>query len=153
MRLCGKAMKAVGSDAGAEQPTAGGLVVHYAMGVLPAMLYARLRTRHPALRRGRGALYGFVLYLVDDLVAARVLAIASPQSAYPWQAHAREIVGRVVLGIGIEGWLEALEAHPPQEWSGSNRKRTGTGMVCHDNSACAWPPFRRQGDRQGDWCS
>jgi hypothetical protein len=102
---------AVGSDVAAQQPNAAGVVVHHAMGVLPSMLYAKLRDRYPALRRGYGALYGFSLYVVNDLAATRLLGIASKQTAYPWQAHARGIVGHVVLGVGIETWLNALDGN------------------------------------------
>lgn len=107
--LARRATKALGSDAASVQPNEAGVVVHYAMGVLPALLYAGQRHRRPWLRRGRGALYGFALYVVNDVMATRALGIAAPQTAYPWQAHARGIVGHVVLGIGIDAWLNALE--------------------------------------------
>lgn len=96
--LARRVTKALGSDAASHQPNAAG-VVHYGMGMLPAVVYAAQRGKHPGLRRARGALYGVGLYVVNDLVATRLLRIAAPQTAYPWQAHARGVVGHVVLGM------------------------------------------------------
>ncbi len=37
------------------------------------------------------------------------LGIAGPQRAYPWQAHARGVIGHVVLGMVTEATLTAVE--------------------------------------------
>ncbi len=100
---------AVGSDAGRQEPNGAGIAVHYALGMLPGAVYAQLRQQHRWLRAGRGALYGAGLYVVNDLLASRLLGIAGPQRDYPWQAHARGLVGHVVLGVVTEATLNAVE--------------------------------------------
>lgn len=100
---------AVGSDAGSSEPNGAGIAVHYGLGMGPGALYAHRRRQHPWLRAGRGAGYGLALYLLNDLLAARLLGIAGPQRAYPWQAHARGVVGHVMLGVVTEATLNAVD--------------------------------------------
>lgn len=95
------------------QPNAGGIFVHYQLGMAPAAAYVRLRRRWPWLRAGRGALYGALLFLVNDEIAGRVLRIMGPQRDYPWRAHARGLVGHVVLGVVTELTLNVLEEPSP----------------------------------------
>ena len=111
--LVRKISRSVGSDAGSSEPNGAGITVHYALGMGPGALYAQQRTQRPWLRRGNGALYGAALYLANDLLAARLLGIAGPQGKYPWQAHARGIVGHVVLGVATEAALNAMEDPQP----------------------------------------
>ena len=107
--LVRRVTRAVGSDAGRSQPNGAGIAVHYALGMAPGALYARQRQRRPWLRSGRGAVYGLALYLANDLLAARLLGIAGPQGQYPWQAHARGIIGHLLLGMVTEATLNAIE--------------------------------------------
>ena len=97
------------NDAGRSEPNGAGIAVHYALGMGPGALYAGQRQRRPWLRTGRGALYGVALYLANDLLAARLLGIAGPQGEYPWQAHARGLIGHLVLGMVTEATLNAIE--------------------------------------------
>ncbi len=99
----------LGSDAGSQQPNGTGILVHYALGMGPGALYAQQRQQRPWLRTGRGALYGVGLFLFNDEIAARLLGIAGPQPAYPWQAHLRGLVGHVVLGMVTEAALNAID--------------------------------------------
>ena len=107
--LVGRMTEAVGSDAGSAEPNAAGIAVHYGLGMAPGALYAERRRQYPWLRTGRGALYGLGLYLANDLLAARLLRIAGPQGRYPWQAHARGVIGHVVLGVVTEATLNAVD--------------------------------------------
>ncbi|MDP9445148.1 MAG: DUF1440 domain-containing protein [Actinomycetota bacterium] len=108
--LVRRVAQAVGSDAGSQQPNGAGILVHYGLGMGPAAGYARWRHRYPWLRTGRGALYGFGLFVVNDEIGSRLLGIAGPQRDYPWPAHLRGLVGHVVLGMVTEATLDAIEA-------------------------------------------
>ncbi|WP_219417393.1 DUF1440 domain-containing protein [Pseudonocardia nigra] len=99
----------VGSDAARDEPNAAGLVIHYALGIVPAAVYVRQRRSRRWLRAGRGAVYGLLLAIANDEIAGRLLGITGPQRNYPWQAHLRGVVGHVVLGIVTEAMLRALE--------------------------------------------
>lgn len=101
--------RAVGSDAAQEQPNAAGIFIHYQLGLGPGAAYAKLREKYPWITAGKGALWGAALYVTNDLLAARLLRLAGPQEDYPWQAHARGVVGHVVLGVATHLTLEALD--------------------------------------------
>ncbi|HVM00077.1 MAG TPA: hypothetical protein VM324_12360 [Egibacteraceae bacterium] len=101
--------KLAGSGAARSEPNAGGIFIHYLLGIGPGMVYARLRRANPAVTVGKGAVWGAGLYLANDLVAGRLLRIMGPQRDYPWQAHARGIVGHVVLGVTTHAVLAALD--------------------------------------------
>ena len=107
--LVQKVSEAAGSDAGAQQPNGADIAVHYALGMAPGALYAQRRRQYPWLRTGRGALYGFALFVLNDEIAARLLRIAGPHRAYPRQAHVRGLVGHVVLGMITEATLNAMD--------------------------------------------
>ena len=107
--LVRRVTRAVGSDAGAEQPNGAGIFAHYALGMVPGALYARQRHQHRWVHAGRGSLYGFTLFVVNDEIAARLLGVAGPQRDYPWQADLRGLVGHIVLGVVTEVALRAIE--------------------------------------------
>lgn len=104
-----KLARRAGSDAARNQPNAGGIFLHYMLGIAPGQLYAGQRDERPWLRTGKGSLYGSMLFVGNDLVAGRVLGIMGPQREYPLQAHLRGLVGHVVLGVVTELVLEALD--------------------------------------------
>lgn len=104
-----KVARLVGADVPTPQPSAVGIGVHYALGVLPGALYAAARREVPALRAGGGALYGFGLFAVNDEMAAPLLGIAAGPTEYPWQAHVRGLVSHVVLGMVTEGVLSLFD--------------------------------------------
>lgn len=100
-----KLTRLVGSHVRTRQSNSGGLVLHYALGVLPGALHAIIRRRVPVMKAGSGALYGFGLFVLSDEIAAPALGLASGPGAYPWQAHVRGAVAHVVLGVVTESLL------------------------------------------------
>lgn len=99
----------VGSDAAKSEPNAAGIFIHYLLGIGPGVAYARLRRAAPAVTAGKGAVWGAGLYVANDLLTGRLLRLMGPQRDYPWHAHARGVVGHVVLGVATHAVLEALE--------------------------------------------
>lgn len=85
------------------------MTLHYGLGVLPGAAYAKLRKSLPAIRAGRGAVYGAALFLVNDLVMSRLLGVASSPRRYPWQAHARGLVAHMTLGVATEAVLSQID--------------------------------------------
>lgn len=101
---------AIGLERSSAQPHPAGMVVHYALGVVPGALYAPLRRRVKAfLGAGQGLLYGLGLTIVNDEILAPVLGLASGPTHYPWQAHARGLVGHLVLGAATDTVLEVVD--------------------------------------------
>ena len=101
---------AIGRPLHPRQPHPAGIAVHYAIGMVPAMAYAALRRRVPALRTARGAAYGFGLFAAVDEGLVPALGLASGPRAYPWQAHARGLVSHLVLGVATDVTLASARA-------------------------------------------
>lgn len=84
-------------------------VVHYSIGIAPAIGYALLRDKLPMNGVARGALYGAGLFLTQDEVLNTVTGLGAKPQDYPWQAHARGIVAHAVYGIVTELALVAMD--------------------------------------------
>jgi uncharacterized membrane protein YagU involved in acid resistance len=84
-------------------------VVHYSIGIAPAIGYALLRDKLPISGAARGALYGAGLFLAQDEALNTVTGLGAKPQAYPWQAHARGIVAHTVYGIVTEFALNVVD--------------------------------------------
>lgn len=104
-----KMARAVGTELSSKQPHPAGIAVHYALGIIPGALYGPLRHRVTGLRVGRGLVYGFGLFLVNDELLNPLLGLASGPTAYPWQAHTRGLVSHLVLGVATDVGIDALD--------------------------------------------
>jgi uncharacterized membrane protein YagU involved in acid resistance len=81
---------------------------HYGLGVVPGAAYALFRRRLPFVGAGRGILYGFLLWAVNDEYLATRLGIAGPPEAYPPETHLRGLVGHLVLGVATDTGIDIL---------------------------------------------
>ena len=84
-------------------------VVHYSIGIAPAIGYALLRDKLPMSGVARGALYGAGLFLAQDEVFNTVSGLGAKPQDYPWQAHARGIVAHTAYGIVTELALQLVD--------------------------------------------
>jgi uncharacterized protein DUF1440 len=82
--------------------------VHYALGVVPGALYAVLRRRVPLVGAANGALYGTLLWAINDEYLNMTLGLAGPAEAYPTESHVRGLVGHVALGTATDTVLKVL---------------------------------------------
>lgn len=84
-------------------------VVHYSIGVAPAIGYALLRDKLPGRGVARGAAYGLSLFLAQDELLNSVTGLGGKPGDYPWTAHARGLVAHTVYGVVTELALNAME--------------------------------------------
>lgn len=91
--------------------------IHYLLGIGPAVAYANLRHQYPAITMGRGLAYGFGLFVAMDELVAPATGLASGPTTYPWQAHARGLVGHLVVGVATDAIIGALNQMMPGEHS------------------------------------
>ena len=84
-------------------------VIHYSIGIAPAIGYALLRDKLPMSGVARGALYGAGLFLTQDEVLNTVTGLGAKPRDYPWQAHARGLVAHTAYGIVTELALELVD--------------------------------------------
>jgi uncharacterized membrane protein YagU involved in acid resistance len=81
---------------------------HYGLGVVPGAAYGLVRHRLPFIGAGRGLLYGFLLWAINDEYLATRLGIAAPPEAYPPETHLRGLVGHLVLGVVTDTGIDVL---------------------------------------------
>ncbi|MBW3550445.1 MAG: DUF1440 domain-containing protein [Proteobacteria bacterium] len=115
-----KAAHAMGKQLEDPQDSAAGTAAHYSIGVAPAVMYGMLHDHVPLIGKGRGALFGLGLFLLQDEAMNRMLGLSARASAYPWQAHARGLIAHLVYGFALDASLKAIKggmhstAHSPQ---------------------------------------
>lgn len=112
-RLAGRRMQP-------KQPSAPGLAVHYSLGIVPGALYGALRNRSRSISAGGGVLFGLGLFLLQDELVNRVLGLSGPAKRYPWQAHARGLIGHAVYGVTTDGVLRLLDRSVARHRSGTS---------------------------------
>lgn len=103
------AAEALGTELSPKQPHPAGIVFHYAFGMGPGALYAALRKRGASVRPGRGILFGLALAFLQDNILNRLLGLSGPLTKYPWQAHARGLVGHSVYGAVMDASVAYLD--------------------------------------------
>ena len=107
--LAAKVEKRAGLGPTGRQHDIGGDLVHYAIGVMPAVGYALIRHRLPGRGWSRGLLYGLGAFLVQDEALNTAAGLAARPRRYPWQAHARGLIAHLVYGVTTELVLDLLE--------------------------------------------
>lgn len=104
-----------------EQVERYGQAVHYGLGVMPAMAYAALYDRVPALSAGRGSLFGLAVFLMQDEVLNSGLGLGGRPRDYPWQAHARGLVAHIVFGMVTDAIVGVAKSRLDSSRSGVKR--------------------------------
>jgi Protein of unknown function (DUF1440) len=97
-----KGARLAGRKISADERKTIGAAIHWTLGVSAGALYGALRNRVPALGLGSGAAYGAAFWLAMDEAALTALGLTAPPQDFPWQTHARGLVGHLVLGAVIE---------------------------------------------------
>ena len=86
-----------------------GSATHWALGIGAGAAYAVLRRRFQGLGSAAGTAFGtgFWAFLDEGLVPA--LGLTPGATAFPWQAHARGLVGHLTFGTVTDGTLRLLD--------------------------------------------
>jgi len=93
-----------------EQRKKLGSAIHWSLGVSSGVVYGALRHRWPRLNYGSGPAYGLLFWLAMDEAALTLLGLTPPPREFPWQTHARGLVGHLVLGAAIEAAFDVADA-------------------------------------------
>jgi uncharacterized membrane protein YagU involved in acid resistance len=94
-------------DLSAEQRESLLPLLHYALGVVPGAVYGVLH-RAPLVRSANGAIYGVLLWALNDEYLNTKLGLAGPYDAYPVETHLRGLFGHIVLGITTDTGISIL---------------------------------------------
>lgn len=101
--------EAMGTKLTPKQPHAAGIAVHYGLGILPGAIYGALRKRAPIVGTGAGTAFGLALFLLQDEGLNPMIGTSGSPGEYPWQAHARGVVGHAVMGAIMDATLDMLD--------------------------------------------
>lgn len=116
--LAAKVYHAAGFELGAYPPHQhpAGLLIHYAVPIGLAALYAAARNRLPIIERGKGTLYGATVFIILDEIINPLLGFAAAPGRYPWQRHARELTTHLIYGAAVHILLRVLDAYPSPKY-------------------------------------
>lgn len=86
-----------------------GSAIHWALGIGAGAAYALFRRRVQVLGGAAGTAFGtaFWAFLDEGLVPA--LGLTPGPRAFPWQAHARGLIGHLTFGTVADGTLRLLD--------------------------------------------
>jgi hypothetical protein len=108
-RAAEKAAAAAGTSLERRQREELGWALHWALGIGAGAVYAVLRRRFHHLGTTAGTAFGtaFWTFLDEGLVPA--LGLTPGPTAFPWQTHARGLVGHLTFGTVTDGTLRFLD--------------------------------------------
>ena len=104
-----KLARAVGASLSDEQRQAYGKAIHWALGMAAGAAYGVLRPRVPNRMLARGLAFGTLFWLLADEGATVALGLTPGPRAFPWQTHARGLVGHTVFGTVADTTLDVLQ--------------------------------------------
>lgn len=103
-----KAARLAGRQLSDQERQRYGSAVHWLLGIGSGALYGALRHRIPG-DLARGLLFGTAYWAVVDEGGNSALGFTPPPREFPWQAHARGLVGHVAYGASADAALRALD--------------------------------------------
>ncbi len=104
-----KIAQLAGASLSDEQRKRYGRGIHWALGAGAGAAYALLRDRVPAAAAASGLLFGTAFFLLMDEGLVYALGLTPGPSEFPWQSHARGLVGHLAYGATAERALTLLE--------------------------------------------
>ena len=107
--LANRVADAASMDLRPSHPHPAGLAVHYSLGIGPGALYGALRDRVPYAGAGRGTLYGFSLFALQDEFLNAATGLSGKPRDYPWQAHGRGLLAHLVYGAVTDAAFSAMK--------------------------------------------
>lgn len=104
-----KGAQLVGRSLTREQREQAGSALHWALGIGAGAAYAVVRRRLAFLGSTVGTAFGTAFWGFVDEGVVPVLGLTPGPLAFPWQAHARGLVGHLTFGTVTDGTLRALD--------------------------------------------
>lgn len=104
--------QAAGAKLTESQHQVAGDVIHYAIGVAPAALYAAYRGQAAILGAGRGGLFGLALYFLQDQAFNTLTGLGADPHRYPAADHARGLAAHLAYGFALDLFVRALAPLP-----------------------------------------
>ena len=104
-----KGAELVGRHLTREEREQAGSAIHWALGMGAGAAYAVARRRLAFLGSTVGAAFGTGFWAFVDEGVVPALGLTPGPLAFPWQAHARGLVGHLTFGTVTDGTLRLLD--------------------------------------------
>ena len=104
-----KGAELVGRSLTADQREQAGGAIHWALGLGAGAAYAVVRRRLAFLGSTAGTAFGTAFWAFVDEGVVPALGLTPGPLAFPWQTHARGLVGHLTFGTVTDGTLRALD--------------------------------------------
>jgi hypothetical protein len=104
-----KAAAAAGTTLQTRQRQELGSAIHWALGIGAGAVYAVLRRRVQGLGSAAGTAFGTAFWASLDEGLVPALGLTPGPTAFPWQTHARGLVGHLTFGTVTDGTLRLLD--------------------------------------------
>ncbi|HSA55588.1 MAG TPA: DUF1440 domain-containing protein [Gemmatimonadaceae bacterium] len=103
-----KVARTFGRSLDAREQAALGNALHWTLGIGAGAMYGALGHEGRDLSLRRGLKFGTGFWLFMDETVTPALGLTPGPRAFPWQAHARGLVGHAAYGIAVEAAFRAL---------------------------------------------
>jgi hypothetical protein len=87
-----------------------GITLHWALGIAAGAAYGAFARNIPPFRAAGGAKFGTAFWAAVDEGLVSLLGLTPPPKAFPWETHARGLVGHLAFGIVTDRTLRVLDA-------------------------------------------
>ena len=104
-----KGAELVGSRLSSKEREQAGSAIHWALGIGAGAGYAVVRRRLAFLGSTVGTAFGTAFWAFVDEGVVPALGLTPGPLAFPWQAHARGLVGHLTFGTVTDGTLRVLD--------------------------------------------
>jgi len=104
-----KAASATGTSLDPHQRQQAGAAMHWALGIGAGAAYAVFRRRFQGLGNMAGTAFGTGFWTLLDEGLVPALGLTPGPRAFPWQTHARGLVGHLTFGTVTDGTLRLLD--------------------------------------------
>jgi hypothetical protein len=104
-----KGAELVGSRLTSKEREQAGSAIHWALGIGAGAGYAVVRRRLAFLGSTVGTAFGTAFWAFVDEGVVPALGLTPGPLAFPWQAHARGLVGHLTFGTVTDGALRVLD--------------------------------------------
>lgn len=104
-----KAAALVGRELSDEERERMGANIHWGIGVGAGACYGALLAASPGHSIGKALSFGAGFFLLMDEVLTVALGLTPGPAAFPWETHARGLVGHLAYGVAADATMRAME--------------------------------------------
>jgi hypothetical protein len=107
-RAAEKAADAIGIRLSRDERRLVGSAIHWTIGIAAGTMYGALRKRIQRAAAARGLAFGATFWLLLDEMLVPAMRLTPGPRAFPWQTHARGLVGHLAYAAAADAMLRIV---------------------------------------------